>query len=174
MIDRLAPFVTEPPVWVWVILAGLIVIGLAATRARAVPARVFLFLPLVGVLSLVTVAQSGAVDWFGPIVWAAFAAAYGLGAGAGWRAQGRIILGLAEGPGRRVRLRGEWLTFGLLMVIFWLRFVRATLEAVAPAIEQGAAGTFVFVAIAAMAAGAFLGRSLRTLRVAYGDQSRAS
>lgn len=167
MIKFLAPFITEPPVWVWAILAGLLFIGWRASKEREVSAIRYAILPFLGLISIVTVAQSAPTA----MTWAVFAAAYVIGAVFGWRAQGGIILGV---DGARARLRGEWMTMGLVMTIFWLRFVRAAVDAVSPDIAAQPAVVIGFTWIAGVTAGAFLGRSARTVRAVYPAQTRAS
>ncbi len=171
MIKSLTPFITEPPVWVWGILLVLIFIGWRATREREVSARRYALLPLFGIMSFVTIAQNEPTA----STWLAFALAYLAGGAIGWRAQGGIILSTESG---RARLRGEWLTFATVMVMFWLRFVRAATEAVSPDTVNSPQFTYGFTVVAGIAAGIFLGRSIRTFRAAYAavasTQTRAS
>lgn len=171
MIDAVAPFVvgviTGAPIWVWGVLAALIFIGWRATRERDVSAMRYAILPVWGVMAVVTIAQSDPTA----AIWAAFGAAYLFGAALGWRAQGGVILSVGAG---RARLRGEWLTMVVLMVMFWLRFVRAAAEAVAPAAAAQPAVVIGFSLIGGVAAGVFMGRSVRTVQAVYAAQTRAS
>lgn len=145
------------PLWVWPLLVLLVVVGLRATRQRNTPVLPLYFLPLLGFLSLNAVSRFHA----GPVIWLVFAGAYGLGAWLGFGFQGKVLL---EKTGNRVTLRGEWLTFGLMMVLFWMNFAGGVMRAVAQDIYNGPAFQFGFAGVAGLAAGVFLGRAVRVLR----------
>ncbi len=145
--------VTGAPIWVWPLLVLLVVVGLRATRQREALALPLYFLPLLGVLSINAVSRFQA----GWEVWALFALAYVFGGRVGFGFQKGVLLNKS---GRRVRLRGEWLTFGLMMVVFWMNFTGGVMRAVAPAVYNGNGFQFGFAVIAGLAAGVFLGRAM--------------
>lgn len=153
----LGSFLQGAPLWVWPLLVLLIFIGIKATRDRSAPVWMVYFLPLLGILSLRSV---NALPASGPI-WGVFLAAYIIGVALGFRYQKTVILGR---DGGRVQLAGEWLTFGLLMVVFWMNFVGGVMKSVAPLIYSGPVFPIIFAVFAGMASGIFLGRAARVFK----------
>lgn len=144
---------TNAPLWVWPLLALLIVVGLNAMRTRQTLALAIYGLPLLGILPLRTVAGLEAAPW----VWAVFAGAYALGAVIGFRFQAPRVLAKQSG---RVRLRGEALTLVAVLVIFLANFLRGVLDAVAPQALESAGFAAALAGVLALVAGSFLGRAL--------------
>ncbi len=149
--------VSRVPVWVWPLLVLLVVLGLRATHRRETMVLPVYLMPLLGMLSI------NAVNRFqgGAVLWGVFAVAYLSGIGIGLWFQRRVVLGKS---GTRVTLRGEWLTFGLMMTVFWMNFAGGVMRAVAPAIYGGLGFQTGFTIIAGVAAGIFLGRAVRVFR----------
>ena len=83
-------FIAGAPLWVWPLLALLIMIGLRATRRRTTPAWLFYLLPLLVAINLVRLFQLDPV----PSVWAAYFLAYAIGAAAGAATQKHWLLEL--------------------------------------------------------------------------------
>ncbi len=141
------------PFWVWPLLAFLVWYGLRATRDREVPVWPFYVMPLIGVLSFNAVYGLGQ----GNLLWLVFVLAYFFGVFWGHKAQRRLILSRGEG---RVTLSGEWVTFTLLMLVFWMNFAGGVAQAIAPEFY----GSFGFALAVALvgggAGGSFLGRSI--------------
>lgn len=164
MSDAFVPFVTGvitgAPVWVWGVLALLTFFGWRATKEREVSANRYAILPMWGILSVTTVAQSDPTA----LVWAAFIVAYAVGTIFGWTVQGRVIIRAGNG---RALLAGEWLTMSLLMTMFWLRFINGAAEAIAPDLAASAPMVTTITFIGGASAGVFMGRSVRTVRVVY-------
>lgn len=150
--------ITGAPVWVWPLLAVLLIVGMRARHMRTVPAGLVYALPLLGIMALRSVAALPAGGW----IWAIFALAYGAGAWGGYLLQRGWILGHEDG---RVRLAGEWLTLTVMMVIFWANFAGGFLRAVTPAVYGGAIFMIVFAGLLAACGGSFAGRALRVWRV---------
>jgi hypothetical protein len=145
------------PVWVWPLLVGLVVLGLLSTRDRAVPRQIFYALPFMGLItvnSLVALPQP-------QFVWPSVIIGFALGAFVAYGLQSRWIEGR---DGNRLRVSGEWLTFAVLMMIFWSNFVGGTLQAIAPGAYQSPEFLIPFAFVLALGSGSFLGRSLRALR----------
>lgn len=149
------------PIWVWPVLAFLVWFGLRATRERETPAWPLYVMPLVGILSVNAVAGLAPPPGF----WAVFVVAYVLGVGGGFRYQGARVLAKQDG---QVRLAGEWLTFTVLMVVFWMNFAGGVTEAVAPEVYAGSTFKLAFILVAGLAAGSFCGRAISTWRSAPG------
>lgn len=143
------------PVWVWPLLVGLILLGLAASRPRRSPVFLNLAIPLLGLLSLNSIASLPRAD----IAFAFGVAGYAAGAVWAYGRQGRLITGV---EGRYVLLRGEWITLACVMVIFWSNFAAGVVQSVAAQAYEGAVFSALFTICVAGAAGVFLGRSVRT------------
>lgn len=114
------------PLWVWLLLAGLIALGLRSSRNRTSPAWLMILpsaLVVLGLRSLIALQVS-------PLVWALFAIAYGLGVLLGLRLQPRWTVA-RSGP--TVMLRGEYLTLILMLALFGVNFALGMAQAVAPA-----------------------------------------
>ncbi len=148
---------TGAPIWVWPLLAVLVLTGLRARKERTVP-EVFIYcMPALGIIGWRSVAALPAEDW----IWAVFFAGYGVGCWGGYLLQQRWLLGR---EGKMVHLAGEGLTLGVMMIIFWANFAGGVLQAIAPQLHGGAVFQITFVAVLACAGGSFAGRALRVWR----------
>lgn len=147
---------TSAPLWVWPLLALLLLLGLRSRQERTLPMTVVYLLPAIGLLTLPTLL---ALPHAG-IALAAHLVAYGAGATAGYRLQGRWLLAKAGG---RVRIAGENLTLAGLMTLFSAKFVHGAMMAAAPAVLSGWAYGMAFATVTGLAAGLFGGRALRTI-----------
>lgn len=148
---------TGAPLWVWPLLALLIFFGAKATKTRTVPAWPVYLLPLLGLLAV------NSVRGVSPSVltWGLFGVAYFVGGGVGFRYQNRIIL---EKSGSSVTFKGEWVTFVVLMVVFWLNFTAGTVKVVSPEFYTTQVFRALFACVAGLASGSFIGRALATLK----------
>jgi len=155
----LSDILTGAPLWVWPILVGLILLGLKATKDREALCLPSFFYPLFGLISVNSVTGLRASG----LVWLGFGAAYLIGAFLGNRFQGRIILGKSV---KHVRLKGEWLTMAVLMVIFWMNFVGGVVAAVLPVAFASFGFKIGFALVAGLVAGSWAGRALRTFTTA--------
>ena len=140
---------SHTPLWVWLILAALVALGLRQARNHRVPpARLWIQPVVLGGLSL-----AGTVSAFG-------AQALPL---AGWLAG--VLLGVAANqrlrlprqvqllPDGRLSIGGSWVPMVLLMLIFWLRYAVAVSLAVSPTL----AAEPIFVGMAGALYGAASG-----------------
>jgi len=150
-------FLTGAPIWVWPLLAGLVVLGLQSTRRRSTKVYWVCILPFLGLLAMRTVLALP----FAPVAWFGFLTGYGLATLAGFRLQSRWII---SRQGNSVILAGEWLTLITILVTFWSNFLRGVLAVVAP--EQLAELSFVvpFTFVLGICSGLFMGRALRVVR----------
>jgi len=150
---------SRTPVWVWGVLAGLIVLGLLQARHHTVSRRRLVALPLaMSALSLVS-----ATGAFGarPAVLLAWA----LGIAAGLAANRRLglphqVQALADG---RWAIGGSLVPLGLLMAIFWMRYGVAATLAVVPALATQPVFAAVCSALYGAATGLLAARALRVL-----------
>lgn len=145
------------PIWVWPLLLGLIGLGVLSTRTRSVPRGFFYALPLLGLITL-----NSAMNLPQPLlVWPCFIMGFAAGAFVAHGLQSRWILGRT---GNRLTVSGEWMTFTVLMIIFWANFIAGAVQAISPAIYGSAGFVVAFTLVIALASGSFLGRSIRALR----------
>ncbi|MEM7189922.1 MAG: hypothetical protein AAF439_09955 [Pseudomonadota bacterium] len=147
---------TNAPVWVWPLLAVLILLGLRATRTRRVPVLVIYLMPLLMLVSadrVITLVQTSQ-GLLGYVSGLSIGALLGLRGQRYW---------LIEKSGRHATVRGEWATLTAMMVIFWANFAEGVLKALRPELLQAPAFTPLFAAIIAAAGGFFLGRMIVTI-----------
>lgn len=147
--------IPNTPYWVWPLFAFLVVVGLRAARARQVHIGLSLALPILGALSIRTLINLPGYAW---LIWLS---AICLGAWLGYRLQARWLIART---GMQVQLRGEWMTFTVIMVIFCSNFVIGTVRAIAPEAMTSWGFVTVLSAVLGLCAGSFLGRALYTLR----------
>lgn len=153
----LLQLVIGAPLWVWPLLFFLVGYGLRASRDRETSAIPVYLIPLLGLLTLSTVvAMPG-----GAPVWLGYGLAYGVAVLAGHALQARWIVAKV---GSRVRLRGEWLTMAVVMLLFWLNYAWSAVSVVSPGAAAGLGVQLGFAIIVGLASGSLLGR---TLRVAF-------
>ncbi|MGB0505550.1 MAG: hypothetical protein ACPGGK_05070 [Pikeienuella sp.] len=142
-------------------MVGLILLGLNSSRERSVPAWVFATPPLLGVMSLLTIAALPTPA----LVWPCFIAAYALGATYGYRRQPALTTVI---DGWKVHLKGEWLSMTCFMTIFWSRFVQGMLENIAPAATETSVYLIIFTLANGLPAGILFGRAYWVVSNAYG------
>lgn len=150
-------FLANVPVWVFPLFILLVILGLRATKDRAVPVALICALPLLGILTLRNIIMLAPPFWIIAIA----VLAYGVGAWAGMRLQHRWIVSRS---GMRLQVRGEWVTLAAMMVLFLAGFALGTVQAIAPQIATSAPFAIAFCAITALASGQFLGRAVTGLR----------
>lgn len=141
------------PVWVWPLLALVLLVGLLSMRSRRSPVWPFYLMPLFGILAI----RATAAMQVGPEIWALFGASYGAGAVLGWWVQPRWI---SRRDATHVALQGKALTLVMVVTVFSANFAVGTLRAVAPNVVAGGIFQAGFVVITGLVSGLFLGRSL--------------
>lgn len=163
-LDALIQIVTHVPVWVWVILAVLIVLGTRQSRPQQVTRKRLLVLPLVwlvfgawGVQRGFGQASSAGVAilaWAGGLL-----ASVGALVATGWPGKARF-----EPADGLYRVPGSWLPLGVMLAIFCARFA----VGMALAVQPGLAHSAMFAAAASLSfgllSGFFVGRSINILR----------
>ncbi len=146
------------PVWVWPLLIGLIFLGLRSTKDRTAPLWLYYAVPFLGLLGLRTVFSLPQ----GVIVWIGFAVAFMVGESIGYRLQIKWII---EKLAKTIRVRGEWFTFAMIMILFLSNFVLGVTRGVSPQTVSQPIFLVIFVAVIGFASGSFTGRSLRIIHV---------
>jgi hypothetical protein len=144
---------TGAPLWVWPLLAGLILLGMRARKTRSGPVWPYYLIPFIGVMTLKDVAELA----HPALAWGSFATSYCGSAFAAYRFQNTRML---KRENRRVTVQGEWVTLLTLMIIFWANFVRGTVQTLAPHIDGSHAFVAGFAVILGGCSGCFFGRSV--------------
>jgi hypothetical protein len=155
----IAGILTNTPLWFWLILAGLVYLGLRRTRTRETT-HVGILTPaaLFGLLAI------------GKLALGHFAAPAVLGTVAGIVAA--TILLFTVRPGNRARpledgkllIEGEWFSLVLIIVVFSVNYAIAVLSAIQPALAAGENVRFAYGFINALSAGFMIGRAVVYLR----------
>lgn len=149
--------IDRTPVWVWPLLIGLVFLGLRSTKDRVGPIWLYYAIPLIGLMGLRTIFSLPQ----GPVVWIGFAMAFLIGATVGYRLQVKWII---EKLAQTVRVRGEWFTFAMIMVLFLSNFVLGVTRGVSPLTVSNPVFLALFVTVIGFASGSFTGRSLRIIK----------
>lgn len=150
------------PLWVWPLFVLLLMVGVRAQKDRRAPVVLIYCLPLLGILAFRTVWSLSAPGW----IMAVFGAAYVLGLAVGYVVQRRWII---DGEGWHVDLRGESWTLLAMMLTFWANFAAGFLQAVAPAVHNGAPFQIGLAVVIGLCGGSFAGRALRVWRAMRGS-----
>lgn len=128
MSTLLTTLVTHTPIWVWLLLKGLIVLGLVQTRDREVGLFKVRAMPVgLGLWSLVSAGQ--AFGWSSATL-ALWALAWALGLVLQpWLMPSPRVQALAEG---RYTIAGSWAPLVLILAIFFIRYAVSASMAVVP------------------------------------------
>ena len=161
----LTEIIRRTPLYVFGILAGLIILGVQQMRERRVSRGRLLILPLV----MVAFSVFGIALSFGwnPIALASWAAGLGIAllANEFIRAPRGVRAVAAEGP---FVVPGSWVPLALMMVIFFSRYAFAVMLAMRP--ERGASTVFVAASAGSLGlcSGIFAARAARIWRTKAG------
>ena len=147
-------FIFGPPAWVWPLLVVLIFLGRMARHQREVSVWPFLFIPLIGLVSVQSILSLS----HSTFAWTSFAFGYVCAAIFFYFRQKKWIV---ERSGMRIVLAGESVSMATFMIIFWSNFVRGTMQQIAPDVYSSLVFVLVFSFLIGGAAGTFLGRSVR-------------
>jgi hypothetical protein len=147
--------IANTPLWVWVLLAFLLFLGIRALRPATVPVWRAAILPVIffawGMAGLYALYGLGAMQ---ALVWAA---ALGIGAGIGL-----VIAGLqpvrADKVRHLVQIPGGPLTLVLILLIFATKYEFGFLHATQPSLFAEPRIWLAEVAVSGLLAGMFVGR----------------
>ena len=146
------------PTWAWLVLAGLIALGLMQSRPRRLPRAAILFLPAVmTALSLYAVGASFTDHLTSFAAWGAGGAAALALNGTMLRSPRNVGYDAAT---QRFDLPGSWTPLALMMVIYCTRFATIATTQVAPATAAGPGFVLVASALLGFLAGLFVSRAL--------------
>ena len=158
---------THTPMYVWVILAFLIVRGVIALRTREVAMNKLFIIPTVmAILSLVDVAAKFGLGGLGFAVWAATA----LVTVALLATLGGARVAPTGTPGR-VTVRGSAFPLVLMMAIFVTKYVSSIAVVLQPQLRADTGFTAVVCMLFGLFTGYFVGRLARDLRACRGFEA---
>ena len=153
-LDYAIGIVTHTPLWVWLILAGLVYLGLQRTKTRELSApRIIIPAALFGLVAI------------SRLVLGRFAEPAVLGTFAGLVAAFGLLM-LVK-PGRRARrtddgtvlIEGEWFSLGLILAIFSVNYGIAVISAINPELASSDNLRFLYGFVNATSAGFMIGRA---------------
>jgi len=155
--------VTGAPLWVWPLLALLLLAGWIQSRPRRAPFARVAGLPI----AMVAISLYGVVTTFAAPAVAIAVWAIGLGIATAANAALDLPRGVRYSPATRAfEMPGSWIPLALILAIFATRFTVGASLAMHPALRADAA----FVATAAFAygffSGAFFAMFLKMIRLA--------
>jgi hypothetical protein len=147
------------PLWVWVVLLGLVVLGLLQARTRKVSRFLVLLVPAIMVpLSLYAVIASFGVSTVGLTAWVAGVAAAVAVNGLAFLSPKGVRYSVEN---QTFELPGSWVPLALMLMIFCARFA----VGVSTALSASIVGTVGFVGgvsvILGTCSGLFLSRAMR-------------
>lgn len=161
---------TRVPVWVFVVLALLVVVGLRYSRPRAVAPGAVAALAL----AMLGLSLNAALAAFGPepaslLAWAAGMAASTL---LGARVFGPRGLALSAATGR-IHVPGSWLPLGLMLAMFSAKFVLGYAKGADLAVVHQTWFAAALCLSFGLLSGGFAARAIEVLRFA-GDARRSA
>ena len=165
--QALGGILKNTPVWVWGLLAGLMVLGLSQVRSRnASRARVTLLPVTMTALSIWgTVSAFGASPLFGTVmlVWLAMTAILLAGVASTAAPRGATY----DAASRTYRIPGSWIPLVLIVAIFLVKYVVGVDLAMQPALARDSQYTLIIAALYGVFSGTFIGRAARLWRLAF-------
>jgi uncharacterized membrane protein len=168
LLAPLARIVHETPVWVWALLAGLVVLGWVQSRGRTAS---------LGAVSALPVAMAawgvwGTVNAFGrtPLLPAALALwLLAAGAATALLAQRPAAAWYDRGT-RTFDLPGSWTPMALFLAVFLARYAASVQLALAPGLAADPAFALPVATLYGVFSGVFLGRAAQLWRLALRPQ----
>lgn len=159
MSTLLIMIVTRTPAWVWLVLAGLLALGLLQARDHVVPrARVIVQPVALGALSLWGVAGAFGLQAMVEGPWLA-GALLGLAATRVFHLP-RQVRALPDG---RFAIGGSLIPLAMLMAVFFMRYAVNVSLAIAPALKADAGFAAMVALLYGLPTGLLAGRALRIL-----------
>src|SRR3569833_1338600 len=166
-LSTVVTIVSHTPLWVWPLYALLLFLAAQGTHDRIVPVFRLLILPtVVAVLTILTSIIAG------PSGLPAIGTGFVLGSALGWLLESEDSLRRLDDG--RIWLRGEWWSFGQLLLVLVVRYASAIVSAMYPAINYDPAWHSGSLLITTMLSAIFLGRISRRLHLYAGMMSIAA
>lgn len=150
---------SQIPVWVYPLFILLLLLGMRARRERHVPVWLVYMLPLIGLLTLRSLAAMPNPG----LAWPVAAVCFFIGIRVGKSAQAGFLIAR---QGNRLHLRGENLTLITVMGLFCLNFAGGMARGIAPDLAGSVEFVVIMAGLLGGLAGLFPGRALYTLNAA--------
>lgn len=164
MLESITAIVSHTPTWVFVVFAGLILLGLRQTQPRVVSRRRLIVLPLViAGYSLYGVAMASHYSLLALTVWLmAVSAAFAL-------TRLSTLNGAVSETADTVRVPGSWVPLVVILGLFTARYAYNVMLATHPDVMHSSGFMALFSALFGFLGGLLLSRSVllhvRTLRL---------
>lgn len=163
--EAVADIARQTPVWVWGLLAGLVALGLSATRRRTLHLGRLVLMPLVmGGLALWGVQSAFSTTGRLPELLALWATCYAALLMAGLR-MAPPIGARYDAPTHSFELPGSWVPLALILAVFLMKYGIGVQLAMAPTLARNAGFAFIMTALYVLLSGLFAERTLRVLRL---------
>lgn len=145
--------VAGTPFWVWLLLAGLILLGILRSRDRVVPRWRLYTLPIsILLLTLTSLVRSSETS----LVAGAMALGLAPGLAAGFLVSRTDEIRFVAG---KAAVGGEWLSLVLLLCVFALQYANGLVSAMMPQLAADTAWIVLHAAASAFLSGLVIGRS---------------
>lgn len=169
----LMQMLTHTPLFVWAILAFLIVRGVLATRERDANIRKLFIIPAVMlVMALQDIATRFGLHGAPLAAWGAGVLATALPIWFLGRA--RIVAGSTEGnTAGSLRLRGSWAPLGVMLAVFAIKYAAIVATVLNPQLRHDTLFAVALCAASGLSNGYFLGSLARDLKAYAGLRSAA-
>lgn len=153
----------KTPIWVWVLLLGLIALGYTQTRHRLVGWRRMVVMPLamlvfslLGMVSAFGAGVGSLVPWL--FAYLSVAALVGLNT--------RPTAARYDGQAKTFSIAGSWLPMGIILAIFLTKFAVGISLSMQPNLKTDLLFVSTICLLYGLFSGVFAGRALRLIRLA--------
>lgn len=154
----LTQILTHTPVWVWGILMLLLALGLMQTKTRRLTIRRVSMVPLL----MLAYSFYGCISAFGTQIGALLIWSLVVAAMAVFVATRPLPIGTSyDVMLREFNVPGSWLPMGLMMAMFYAKYVSGVSVALHPELRQQSSFVLCFAAFYGAMSGIFLGRAVR-------------
>jgi hypothetical protein len=150
--------ITRTPLWVWGLFLVLIYFGIQQTKTRELPKRRIAILPIIMIsLSLAGILSTFGANWIGLAGWL-MAAALVVVISQQIKSNGNITFSPAT---QKFSVPGSWLPLGLMMTIFFTKFIVSVSLSIRPEFSKMTVFIFASSFIYGWLSSIFLVRSWR-------------
>ena len=157
---NISNIIINTPIWVWPLFIFLIFIGLKCTKTRVIKLSFLYIMPSVylalSLRNIITIDANIIIfaGWLGGILCASYI---------GWQLHHNVIIS-ADHKNKLIRLPGEWMTFGLIIVYFSIRYYYGYKTNITPEITKDIQFMSMINIIFGAATGLFFGRAIRIIQ----------
>ncbi len=156
MWENTVDVIANIPVWVPILFCFLVWLGLISAKEREAPKWIYVTFLSFPLIPMVQASSSSNLA----LAWSVFVVGMLLGATFGYRLQERWLL---EDLGDAVRVSGEWVSMGVMMLIFFTQVISGIMSDMRPDLASLPAVIAIFGLIVSAGTGSFVGRALRVI-----------